>query len=80
MSVDDLRHEFREYTLRIEEVLAGMDRALTELDKRMTALEGRMESAALSKPDSATSEHLRSLDEQIATMGAVLSDLMGERK
>ena len=79
MSIDDLRHEQREYALRIEEVLAGMDRVLTDLTNRVSALEGRLKTADLLNPDTATIEHLRSLDEQIATMGAALSDLMSER-
>jgi hypothetical protein len=56
-----------------------MDRVLTDLDKRVTALERRMDAAASPKTDAVTAEHLRSLDEQIATMGAALSDLMSER-
>lgn len=79
MSVDELRHEQRQYALRIEEVLAGMDRVLTDLANRVAALERQMKAAGSSKPDAATAEHLRSLDEQIATMGAALSDLMSER-
>ena len=79
MSLDELRHEQREYTLRIEEVLAGMDRVLTDLGNRVKALERRMDAASSAKTDAVTAVHLRSLDEQIATMGAVLSDLMSER-
>lgn len=79
MSVDDLRHEQREYALRIEEVLAGMDRVLTDLTNRVTALERQIATVNVTKADAATAEHLRSLDEQMATMGAALSDLMSER-
>jgi hypothetical protein len=81
MSVDKLRDEQREYTLRIEEVLAGMDRVLTDLNKRVVVLEQQMRSGA--RPvngDDSTAERLKTVEEQISTMGFVLNDLMGERR
>jgi len=81
MSVDKLRDEQREYTLRIEEVLAGMDRVLTDLNKRVVVLEQQMRPGA--RPvngDDSTAERLKTVEEQISTMGLVLNDLMGERR
>ena len=73
MSVDDLRDEQREYVLRIEEVLAGMDRVLTDLANRVAAIERKASS------DAAIKEHLRSLDGQITALGLAVNELMSER-
>lgn len=81
MSVDKLRDEQREYTLRIEEVLAGMDRVLTDLGKRVNALEQQLRPGA--RPvncDDSTAERLKSVEEQLSTMGLVLNELMGDRR
>lgn len=56
-----------------------MDRVLTDLANRVMALERQIATVNAPKADAATVEHLRSLDEQMATMGAALSDLMRER-
>lgn len=80
MSVDKLRDEQREYTLRIEEVLAGMDSVLTDLGKRVVALEQQIHAGA--RPvngDNSTIERLKSVEEQISTMGVVLNELIGDR-
>ena len=80
MGVDKLRQEQMEYTLRIEEVLSGMDRVLTDLANRVAALEHTVRSSA-SAPDfdGALQKRLHSLEEQVSTMGLALGDLMGDR-
>lgn len=81
MSVDKLRQEQMEYTLRIEEVLSGMDRVLTDLANRVSALERKVQSSAIAPAvDGAILEQLRSLEEQVSTMGLALGKLMGDRR
>ena len=79
MSIDKLRDEQREYTLRIEEVLSGMDRVLTDLTKRVVAVERRAGvggSGGHADPEIAA--RVESLEEQVATLGHALNELLVE--
>lgn len=81
MSVDKLRQEQMEYTLRIEEVLSGVDRVLTDLANRVSALERKVQSPTSAPAvDAAILERLLSLEEQVSTMGLALGNLMGDRR
>jgi hypothetical protein len=82
VSVEDLRREVTEYSLRVEEVLGGMDRVLTDLTKRVAALERRPTggNSPTGSPGDTIPARVQLLEEQIAAVGLVIGELLGGRE
>jgi hypothetical protein len=80
MSVENLRLEVTEYSLRIEEVLSGMDRVLTDLSNRVAAFEGLRQAPQLPHPTyDALVTRVHSLEEQVTTLGLAIGELLGNK-
>ena len=69
----DVEAAFREYFLRIEEVLSGMDVTLARLETRVATLEGRWKAIA-AEGDVSLEHRIARLEGQLASLAAAFTD------